>query len=151
MLHRLSFSETDRIVTLYTRERGKLSAIAKGARKPISRLAGATEVLTCGKFHLAEGKNLDIIAQVEVKESFPRIHADLNRIAYGSYLAELVDKSLVRRGPGHLWLVLPGGASEEPGPQARGASPGAAGSGSRGFVRALPYVRGEPRRSRGPA
>lgn len=94
VLHRLSFGETDRIVTLYTREHGKLTGIAKGARKPVSRLAGATEVLTYGRFHLATGKNLDIIAQVEVKESFPRIHADLNRIAYATYIAELIDKSV---------------------------------------------------------
>lgn len=92
VLHRLSFGETDRIATLYTRERGKLAAIAKGARKPVSRLAGATEVLTYGKFHLAIGKNLDIIAQVEVKESFPRIHQDLSRIAYATYMAEVVDR-----------------------------------------------------------
>ena len=92
VLHRLSFGETDRIATLYTRERGKLAAIAKGARKPVSRLAGATEVLTYGKFHLATGKNLDIIAQVEVKESFPRIHQDLSRIAYATYMAEVVDR-----------------------------------------------------------
>lgn len=94
VLHRLNFGETDRIVTLYTRERGKLGAVAKGARKPVSRLAGATEVLTYGRFHLATGKNLDIIAQVEVKESFPRIHQDLHRIAYATYMAELVDKSV---------------------------------------------------------
>lgn len=99
VLHRLNFAETDRIVTLYTRERGKLSAIAKGARKPVSRLAGATEALTYGRFHLAVGKNLDIISQAEVKESFPRIRADLTRIAYGSYLAELVDKSLEEHEP----------------------------------------------------
>lgn len=94
VLHRLSFGETDRIATLYTRERGKLSAIAKGARKPVSRLAGATEVLTYGRFHLATGKNLDIIAQVEVKDSFPRIHQDLHRIAYAGYMAELVNKMM---------------------------------------------------------
>ena len=97
VLHRISFGETDRIVMLYTRERGKVSSIAKGARKPISRLAGATEVLTYGKFHLAVGKNLDIIAQVEVKESFPRIRGDLHRIAYSTYMAELLDKFVEER------------------------------------------------------
>lgn len=99
VLHRLSFGETDRIVTLYTRERGKVSSIAKGARKPISRLAGATEVLTYGKFHLAVGKNLDIIAQVEVKESFPRIRGDLHRVAHCTYMAELLDKFVEEHEP----------------------------------------------------
>ena len=92
ILRRINFSETDRIATLYTRERGKISGIAKGARKPISRLSGATEVLTYAKYQLASGKNLDIITQAEVKESFPRIHGDLNRIAYAAYMAELLDK-----------------------------------------------------------
>lgn len=92
VLRRMNFGETDRIVTLYARERGKLSGIAKGARKPISRLAGATEVLTYAKFQLAIGKTLDVVTQVEVRESFPRIRADLNRIAHAAYIAELVDK-----------------------------------------------------------
>jgi DNA repair protein RecO (recombination protein O) len=89
VLRRTSFGETDRIVTLFTRERGKISAIAKGARKPISRLSGPTEVLTHGKFQLAIGQNLDVVTQVDVKDSFPRIHADLRRIAHATYLVEL--------------------------------------------------------------
>ena len=92
VLRRINFSEVDRIVSLYSRERGKISAIAKGARKPISRLAGATEVLTYGRFQFASGKNLDVLTQVEVKESFPRIHADLSCIAHATYLAELIDR-----------------------------------------------------------
>ena len=92
VLHRTNFGETDRIVTLFTRERGKVSGIAKGARKPISRLAGATEVLAFGRFQLATGKTLDVLTQAEVKDSFPRIHQDINRIAYASYIAEIVDR-----------------------------------------------------------
>jgi DNA repair protein RecO (recombination protein O) len=97
VLRRTNFGETDRIVTLYTRERGKLSGIAKGARKPVSRLAGATELLTHGRFQLASGTNLDIITQVDVKDSFPRIRGDLSRIAYATYLLELVDKLVEER------------------------------------------------------
>ncbi len=92
VLRRTNFGETDRIVTLYTREYGKVGAIAKGARKPISRLAGATEVLTYAKFQLAGGRSLHIISQIEVKDSFPRIRADLYRSAYAMYIAEVVEK-----------------------------------------------------------
>jgi len=99
VLHRTSFGETDRIVRLYTRERGKISCIAKGARKPLSRLAGATEVVTYGKFQFATGRNLDIITQVEVKESFPRIHSDLLRTAHSMYIAELMDKLVEEHEP----------------------------------------------------
>jgi len=92
VLRRINFGETDRIVTLYSRERGKISGIAKGARKPVSRLAGATEVLTSSRLRLAIRKALNIISQAEIKESFPRIHTDLKRLSYAGYLAELVDK-----------------------------------------------------------
>lgn len=99
VLRRMSFGETDRIVWLYTRERGKVSAIAKGVRKPVSRLAAATETLTYGRYQLATGKTLDVITQAEVKESFPRIHSELNRLAHATYLAELQDCFVEEREP----------------------------------------------------
>lgn len=99
VLRRMNFSETDRIVTLYTREQGKISSIAKGSRKPISRLSGSTETLTYGKVQLATGKNLDVITQFEVKESFPRIRGDLKRLTYAGYVAELVDVLTEDRQP----------------------------------------------------
>lgn len=92
VVRRTNFDETDRIISLYTKERGKLACIAKGARKPISRLSGPTEVLTCGKYQLAAGRNLDIISQVDVRHSFPRIHSDLSRVANAAYICEMVDK-----------------------------------------------------------
>ncbi len=99
VLRRINFGETDRVVTLLTRERGKLSAIAKGARKPISRLAGSTELFTYSRIQLATGKTLDVITQAEVKESFPRIRADLGRIAHATYMLELVDRLVEEREP----------------------------------------------------
>ena len=99
VLRRIDFAETDRIVTLYARERGKISGIAKGARKPISRLAGATETLSHGRYQLATGKTLDVITQAEVKDSFPRIRGDLNRVANATYMAELVDKLVEEHEP----------------------------------------------------
>jgi len=99
VLRRTNFGETDRIAALYTRERGKISGIAKGARKPISRLAGATETLTYGKYQLATGKTLDVITQAEAKESFPRIRGNLDRVTHATYMAELVDKFVEEHEP----------------------------------------------------
>lgn len=99
VLRRIDFGETDRITTLYTRELGKISAIAKGARKPISRLAGATETLTYAKFQLATGKTLDVITQVEVRHSFPRVRSNLRQLAYATYLAELIERFVEEREP----------------------------------------------------
>jgi DNA repair protein RecO (recombination protein O) len=99
VLRRINFGETDRIITLFSREHGKLGAIAKGARKGLSRLSAATELLAYGRYQLAEGRTLDVLSQVEIKESFPRIHSDLSKIAHSTYLAELVDKMVEERDP----------------------------------------------------
>ena len=92
VLRRANVGETDKILTLYSRERGKLSAIAKGARKPVSRIAGAAEMLTFGKFALAVGRNLDVVTQVDVRESFPDIRRDIRKVAHATYLLELADQ-----------------------------------------------------------
>ncbi len=99
VLRRRNLAETDKIVTLFTRERGKLSAVAKGARRPQSRIAGATEPPTFVRAFMAVGQNLDIVTQCEVKEAFPALRADLNRLTYINYLLELTDTLLEDRLP----------------------------------------------------
>jgi DNA repair protein RecO (recombination protein O) len=99
VIRRLNFSETDKILTLFSREHGRFSAIAKGARKSVSRLSGATELLTCTNFNLATGKSMEVVAQTEVRESFPHLRQDLNRLAHGLYLADLVDHSVEDHQP----------------------------------------------------
>ncbi|MBI2844250.1 MAG: DNA repair protein RecO [Armatimonadetes bacterium] len=91
VLRRVNIGETDRVIALYTREKGKISGIAKGARKALSKLAGASELFTYGRYFLAVGRELDIITQTEIRESFPRIRGDLKRVAHATYIAELVN------------------------------------------------------------
>ena len=106
VLRRLHFGETDNILTLYSPDKGRFSAIAKGARKAISRLSGATEVLTCTRFGLATGKTLEIVTQVEVQESFSHLREDLTRLAHGLYLADLVDHAVEDHAPNSLLYDL---------------------------------------------
>jgi len=101
VLRRLNIGETDRIVTLYSREKGKISGIAKGARRPLSKLAGATEPFTYGRYLLAVGRDLDVITQAEVRESFPNVRRDLKRIAYATYLVEFVNAVVEEREPNY--------------------------------------------------
>ena len=56
VLRAIRYSEADSILTLYTRDRGRASAIAKGARRPRSRLGARLQPGTCGRFMLAEGR-----------------------------------------------------------------------------------------------
>jgi DNA repair protein RecO (recombination protein O) len=83
--------EADSLVILYTPGLGKLRAVAKGVRRPTSRLVGHLEPLTCVELALARGQNLDIITQAQVLESFGPLKAHLTGASQGIYIAELVD------------------------------------------------------------
>jgi DNA repair protein RecO (recombination protein O) len=107
VLRRISIGETDRVLTLFTRDRGKLSAIAKGARTPRSRLAGVTEPFTYFHGLLAMGQNLDVLTQAEAQDSFVGLRKDLVRIGYASYFVEVVDAAVEERQPiPELWDLL---------------------------------------------
>lgn len=99
VLRRIPLGEKDKIVTLFTREYGKLAAVAKGARKTTSRLAGASEPVTLLRCLLAEGMNLDVLTQCEIKEGFTKIRADFGLVLRAIYACELLDKLTVERDP----------------------------------------------------
>lgn len=99
VLGRTPLGETDRIVSLFTREKGKLRAVAKGARRPVSKLAGGTELFGYCRVMLSSGQNLDVLTQVESRESFPALRKSLDRIYAASYLTELTDQFTDDRHP----------------------------------------------------
>ncbi|HVR88726.1 MAG TPA: DNA repair protein RecO [Candidatus Limnocylindria bacterium] len=93
------FGETDRILTLLTRHFGKVRVVAKGIRKPTSRLAGHAEPLTHATYQLARGRNLDVLTGAESLAMYRELRADLRGIAAGWYIAELADRFSVERSP----------------------------------------------------
>ncbi len=99
VLRRIDLAEKDRIITLFSREHGKLSAVAKGARRPGSKLAGACEPFTYSKMLLSEGRDLDVLSQAEIKESFPNVKANIVGVAHCVYLLELVNSFVDKRQP----------------------------------------------------
>lgn len=92
ILKRMDYGEADRILTLFTPRQGKLRAIAKGARRTTSRLAGHIELFTRSQLQLATGRDLEIITQGESKERFPHLRAELWHATTAYYLAELIEK-----------------------------------------------------------
>jgi len=85
--------EADRLITLFTPYRGKVRAVAKGARRPGSKLAGHLEQFTRSSVLVARGRNLDIITQAQTVRSFIEIRESLRLMLYASYVVELVDSS----------------------------------------------------------
>lgn len=92
VLKRIDFGEADRILTLYTPDRGKVRAIAKGVRRIASRKSGHVELFTHAGLLLAEGRNLDVVTQAETLRPYRRIREDLIRTTYAYHMAELVDR-----------------------------------------------------------
>lgn len=99
VLKRIAIGETDKVVTLFSREWGKVRAIAKGARRPTSRLAGATELFIYSRCVLAVGQNLDVVSQAEVREAYPALRRDLLKIGYAAYVTELTEATTEERQP----------------------------------------------------
>lgn len=95
VIKRTDFGEADRLLTLFSREKGKIKAIAKGARKPQSRKTGHVELFMRSNFLFAAGKALAIITQAEMVASYKELRADLVRSTYASYAVELLDRFTV--------------------------------------------------------
>lgn len=92
ILKRRDFGEADRILTIFTPDRGKLDVIAKGARKPTSTKTGHVELFTRTDMLIHKGRDLDIVAQAEMNRPYMGVREDLVRGAYASYAAELLDR-----------------------------------------------------------
>ncbi len=92
ILRRNDIGEADRILTLYTPAQGKIRLLAKGVRRPGSRLAGHVELLAHSTFLVARGRNLDIITQAQTRQAFSALRQDLERIGWGCYIAELLER-----------------------------------------------------------
>ncbi len=92
VLRHADWGEADRLLTLYTRERGKVRAIAKGARKIRSRKAGHLEPFTRVTLQLARGRDLLIVTQADTLDAFLPIRENLVRTSQASYIVELLDR-----------------------------------------------------------
>jgi len=92
ILKRTNFGEGDRILTIYTKHYGKIRAIAKGVRKITSRRGGNVEIFNYVSLFLARGKNLDLLSEAAVIDSFKSWRRNLKKVSLAYYFCELVDR-----------------------------------------------------------
>jgi DNA repair protein RecO (recombination protein O) len=100
------YGETNKIITLYTREWGKIGVMARGAKKPKSRLSSITQLFTHGYFLVQRGTGLGTVQQGEMITSFRSIGEDIFLTAYASYIVELTDKCTEDRKPNPFHFEL---------------------------------------------
>ena len=92
VIKRVNLGEADKIITLLTKDRGKIRVIAKGVRKPKAKLAGFLDLFHYNECLIAEGRNLDIITGVSTIENWHGINQSLQQVALAYYMAETIDK-----------------------------------------------------------
>ena len=106
ILKQSKLGESDKIITIYTPDFGKLHAVAKGACRPKSKLGGNVEPLTHSLMLLAKGRNLDIVTQAQTINGFLALKNDLWRMACGLYVLELIDAFTIESAENRLLFEL---------------------------------------------
>ncbi len=79
----------DWVATIFTADRGKITAFAKSARKPGNKLSGAVEPFCFGTFKLFVGKNSYNIIEADIENYFEGFRSDLEGACFGTYLLEI--------------------------------------------------------------
>ncbi len=97
LLRRIEYGDYDLIVTLFTRDQGKITAIAKSAKKSVKRFPGVLEPFSRLHVVLAKGrgKGMPVLQEASLEEPFFNIREDILKTAYASYWAELI----------YLWMA----------------------------------------------
>jgi DNA repair protein RecO (recombination protein O) len=92
VLARRNFGEADRIISVYTKNHGRATFIAKGIRRPKSRKRGHLEIFSYVKFNAASGRGIDIMTEAEVIDDFKAIRKNLRRVSLAYYICEVIGK-----------------------------------------------------------
>ena len=92
IIKKTKLGEADRILTLYTPHLGKIQAVAKGVRRPRSKMSGHLELLTYSQVSLAQGRNIDTVTGTQTINGFLPLKSDLELTARALYVTELINQ-----------------------------------------------------------
>jgi DNA repair protein RecO (recombination protein O) len=93
VLRRIDFGDYDLIINFFTLNKGKISVIAKSAKKSVKRFSGILEPFSVLEVVCSSGrgKGLPVLQEAALKQPFAKIRTDIVKIAYASYWAELIN------------------------------------------------------------
>jgi len=94
VIRSMDYGEGNKIITLFSREIGKVAVIVRGAKKVKSRYASVSQLFTYGDYLFFKSGQLGTLNHAEIVESHHTIRGDLHKAAYASYMAELTDRAL---------------------------------------------------------
>jgi DNA repair protein recO len=94
-----NLSETDKIIVMYSKDKGIIKGVAKGAKKTTSKLGGRMDMLVANRLMLHKGRNLDTICQAQAINTFKNTRNDMDKLFYSIYCSEVVHSFGVENDP----------------------------------------------------
>lgn len=90
VLKRVKVSDYDKILTIFTRKAGKLSAAVRGSQNPKSKMASGAHPFVYGEFAITKSGRLSNVTSIDVKDAFYHLREDLDKLTIASYFLEIV-------------------------------------------------------------
>lgn len=94
-----NLSESDKIIVMYSKDKGLMRGVAKGVKNPKSKLGARMDLLVANKLMLYKGKSLDRICQAEALNTFSKTRQNIDKIFYSMYVTEVVNNFGVEDDP----------------------------------------------------
>lgn len=106
VLKEIRYKDTSKIIKVFTKEYGMISIMARGAYRPKSKIIANTQPFSYNEYNLHKGRNFFYLNQGSIINSFYYIREKMERFAYGSYMLELVEKSLAEEEKNEKLFLL---------------------------------------------
>jgi DNA repair protein RecO (recombination protein O) len=106
VIREVNVGEADKIITLLTKQKGKITVSAKGARRPKSSFAAGTQFLSYSDFMLFSGKDMYSLNSCDIIEPFYEIRNDMEKLTYAAHFVELVNDTVQENQPAGKVLQL---------------------------------------------
>lgn len=90
-LRSYNLSESDKIIVMYSKDKGLLRCVAKGVKKPSSKIGSCFDSLIATQVLIAKGKKLDTISQAQGINSFSALRKDFSKLSYAMYCADIIN------------------------------------------------------------
>lgn len=101
ILGRINFGEADRIISVFSKDKGRISLMAKGVRRPKSRKRGHIEIFSRVNFQAISGRGLDLMTEADIIDDYKIVRGSLKKVSLAYYFSEVIGK-ITHEGEGNL-------------------------------------------------
>lgn len=85
-----NLNDADKIIVMYSKDNGLIKGVAKGIKKPKSKLGARMDLLVANSLQLLKGRSMDTIIQAQTLNNFKKTREDFDKLMLSSYISELV-------------------------------------------------------------